>query len=198
MTPLILASSSSYRKELLERLQIPFVQMTPDFREVPAKGEAPLDMVLRYAIGKAQSVLHALDRHSLIIGSDQVALLLDESSNAVLDKPLTHAKAVQQLRRCSGGAVLFHTALCLLNSTTGSMQSSVSDYRVSFRHLSTTDIDSYLYKDTPYDCAGSFRAEGLGIALFTEMAGTDPSSLIGLPLISLVGMLRSEGIKLLE
>lgn len=202
MTPLILASTSSYRKELLQRLQIPFTQIAPDFEEIPAQGEAPLEMVVRYAIGKAQSVQKDLDRHSLIIGSDQVALLQGGSSNnwqdAILDKPMNHANAVQQLSRCSGGAVLFHTALCLLNSATHSIQTSVVDYRVSFRHLSAGEVDSYLHKDTPYDCAGSFRAEGLGIALFREMAGKDPTSLIGLPLISLVGMLKNEGIQLLK
>lgn len=202
MTPLILASTSSYRKELLQRLQIPFTQIAPDFEEIPSKGEAPLEMVVRYAMGKAQSVQKNLDRHSLIIGSDQVALLQDEPSNswqnAILDKPLTHASAAQQLSRCSGRVVLFHTALCLLNSTTHSIQTSVVDYRVTFRHLSAGEVDSYLHKDTPYDCAGSFRAEGLGIALFREMAGKDPTSLVGLPLISLVEMLKNEGVQLLK
>ena len=199
MTPLVLASTSSSRKVLLERLQLPFVQIAPEFSEIPTKGEAPSDMALRYALGKAQSVRRHLDGHGLIIGSDQVALLHDEGQQQqILDKPLTHAKAVRQLSRCSGRTVLFHTAVCLLNSSTDGVQSGVADYQVHFRRLSRSEIDSYLHKDTPYDCAGSFRAEGLGIALFTEMAGQDPTSLIGLPLITLVDMLKKEGVKLLK
>lgn len=202
MTPIILASTSVYRKELLERLKIPFTQISPNYEEVPAAGEAPLEMVMRYAKGKAQAVLQSLDRASLVIGSDQVALLKNEPGDQlpdqILTKPMTHDRAFQQLNLCSGRTVHFHTALTLLNSATQSFQHSVDEYRVRIRHLEPTEIDSYLRKDTPYDCAGSFKAEGLGIALFAEMAGNDPTSLIGLPLISLVGMLRNEGINLLK
>jgi septum formation protein len=191
MNPLILASTSSYRKELLERLKIPFVQISPIFEEIAAEGEHSLEMVARFAIGKARSVQKNLDEPGLVIGSDQVALLGDQ----ILNKPLTHAKAIQQLSQCSGRTVCFHTALCLLNGTNQEVQSSVDEYRVHFRRLSTGQIDSYLRSETPYDCAGSFRAEGLGIALITGMSGNDYTSLIGLPLLSLLEMLRKEGIE---
>ena len=194
MTPLILASTSSYRKELLARLKIPFTQISPVFEEIPAEGEDSLAMVARFAIGKARSVLENLDEPALVIGSDQVALLGDQ----VLNKPLTHEKAIQQLSQCSGRTVCFHTALCLLNGTSQEFQSSVDEYRIHFRRFSTSQIDSYLRKETPYDCAGSIRAEGLGIALIAGMSGNDYTSLIGLPLLSLLEMMRKEGIEPLD
>jgi len=199
MKPLILASTSTYRKELLERLQIPFTQESPDFEEIPENGEAPLDIVMRFAREKVLSVQKNLDRPSLIIGSDQIAILedqsIDESVGHILNKPLTHERATAQLMQCSGRTVTFYTAVCVLNSSSQTIQSSVDEYRVRFRHLTAGEIDSYLHKETPYDCAGSFKAEGLGIALFAEMTGKDPTALIGLPLISLLTMLRKEGIQ---
>ncbi len=190
--PLILASSSPYRRELLSRLGIEFSSDSPEVDETPLPREEPEALVRRLAERKAEAVA---DSHpgALIVGSDQVATLEGE----ILGKPGTHERAVQQLTRTSGKRVTFLTGLCLLNSATGERQVTCEPFHVAFRELSGQEIEHYLLKEQPYNCAGSFKSEGLGICLFERMEGDDPSSLIGLPLIRLVGMLRKEGLDVL-
>lgn len=186
---LILASSSPYRRELLERLQIPFTVASPDVDETPLQGEAPEATALRLAQAKARKIGHS-QPNSLIIGCDQVATL----DNLQLGKPLTHDNAVKQLSLMSSRIVSFHSALCLYNSTSGNMQAEVVTYAVKFRNLSDAEIENYLLKEQPYHCAGSAKSEGLGIALIEWMRGDDPNALIGLPLIALINMLKNESV----
>lgn len=189
MHTLILASSSIYRRELLERLQLPFEVVSPDVDETPFDGERPEETALRLAQVKARKIA---ERHpdALIIGCDQVATL----DGMQLGKPITHENATRQLRTMRGRTVTFHSALCLFNAATGSMQAEVEPYEVSFRHLSDEQIENYLLKEQPYHCAGSAKSEGLGIALIEWMRGNDPNALIGLPLILLISMLQNEGV----
>ncbi len=186
--PLILASSSPYRRQLLGRLGLPFEAVSPDLDETRLAGETPAQMTARLATGKAHTVRR---RHApaLIIGSDQTA----ELDGMALGKPGTHARAVSQLEQLSGQKVRFHTSVCLLNSVTGQEQLDVIPYDVQFRLLQRHEIEHYLLSERPYDCAGSFRSEGLGIALFEHLSGDDPSALIGLPLIRLCQMLAQAG-----
>ena len=188
---LILASSSVYRRELLQRLQLPFDVVSPDVDETPLDGEAPQDTALRLAQDKARKVG---EQHpeALIIGCDQVATL----DGLQLGKPLTHENAVHQLQTMRGRSVIFHSALCLYNANSGNMQAEVVPYIVQFRDLSDTQIENYLRKEQPYHCAGSAKSEGLGIALMHSMRGDDPNALIGLPLIRLVSMLNNEGVQI--
>jgi septum formation protein len=188
--PIVLASTSPYRRELLARLALPFETAAPDIDESPQPGETPLHMVRRLSEAKARAVVpgHA----ALIIGSDQVALVDEE----VLGKPGTHEEATKQLRRLSGRCVTFLTGLCLLNSATGEMQVDAVPYRVRFRTMDEAQIDRYLRHEQPYNCAGSFKSEGLGITLFERMEGEDPTALVGLPLIRLTDMLAAAGIAL--
>lgn len=188
---LILASSSVYRRELLQRLQLPFTVISPDVDETPLTGEAPQETALRLAQAKARKV-GAQHRDALIIGCDQVATL----DGRQLGKPLTHDNAVRQLQTMRGRSVIFHSALCLYNAHTANMQAEVVPYVVEFRDLSDAQIESYLHKEQPYHCAGSAKSEGLGIALMHSMRGDDPNALIGLPLIRLVTMLGNEGVQL--
>jgi septum formation protein len=190
--PLILASTSVYRRELLTRLQIPFEVVAPDVDETPLAGELPQETALRLAQLKARAV-QAQFPAALIIGSDQVAVL----DNVQLGKPMTRPNAIQQLQFMRGRTVEFHSALCLYNSQTGNSQCRVVPYRVTFRALSDTQIERYLDKEQPYHCAGSAKTEGLGISLIARMEGDDPNALIGLPLIALVDMLYNEGVELL-
>jgi septum formation protein len=186
---LILASSSPYRRELLGRLGVDFRCQSPDVDESMLPGESPDDMVMRLACSKAEAV--ARDHPgSLVIGSDQCA----ELDGRILGKPGDHEGAVIQLRAASGRTVAFHTGLCLLNARTGRSRVTCVPYRVRFRTLDSAMIEDYLHREQPYDCAGSFKSEGLGIALFEAMEGEDPTALMGLPLIALVGMLRAEGV----
>lgn len=189
MQKLILASSSVYRRELLERLQLPFSVESPHVDETPLDGEQPEETAIRLAQMKARKVG---DHHpdALVIGCDQVATL----DGMQLGKPLTHDNAVKQLRLMRGRTVTFHSALCLYNARTGSMQAEVDPYEVSFRHLTDDQIERYLRKEQPYHCAGSAKSEGLGIALIEWMRGNDPNALIGLPLILLISMLQNEGV----
>jgi len=190
--PLVLASTSIYRRELLERLQIPFQTAAPDVDETPLSGESAKQTSLRLSREKAQAVAaHYPD--ALIIGSDQVALLDGQQ----MGKPLIHDNAVRQLRAMRGKTVIFYTALTLLNARSGEMQTEVAENRVSFRELSDEEIASYLHKEQPYHCAGSAKSEGLGIALINRMEGDDPNALIGLPLILLVDMLKKQGVPIL-
>lgn len=189
MTQLVLASSSPYRCELLARLQIPFEVISPEVDETPLPNEAPQDTALRLAQLKARAVAEKYP-DALIIGSDQVALLNEQQ----LGKPHTFENAKRQLLAASGQAVVFHTALCLLNSRSGNMQACVVPITVRFRALSVDQIERYLEKEQPYNCAGSAKSEGLGIALIERFEGDDPNALVGLPLIALVEMLNKEGI----
>jgi len=188
-TPLILASSSPFRRELLARLNLPFSVISPDVDETALDQEKPEETALRLAQVKAMKVAES-NPHSLIIGCDQVATL----DGMQLGKPLTHENAVRQLSTMRGRSVTFHSALCLYNSATQHMQAEVVPYIVKFRHLSDAQIENYLRIEQPYHCAGSAKSEGLGIALIAAMHGDDPNALIGLPLIKLISMLQNENI----
>ncbi len=189
--PLILASTSAYRKALLQRLGLSFEAVSPGVDEIPLPGEDARQTSQRLAVEKARAVA-ASHPDALIIGSDQVALLGGEQ----LGKPLTHDNAVRQLRAMRGQCVTFYTALTLLNARTGRIQTTVAENRVCFRNYTDEEIESYLRKEQPYDCAGSAKSEGLGIILISRMEGNDPNALVGLPLIDLVTMLRNEGVQL--
>lgn len=190
---IILASTSLFRKKLLERLRIDFICDSPDIDETPLNNEPVEDMVMRLAIAKAQAIS---DRHAdaLIIGSDQSAMLNGEK----LSKPGNFDNAFKQLTRASGKKITFQTGLCLLNTSTGNIQSACIPYTVVFKELTPTMIENYLHKEEPYNCAGSFKSEGLGIALFERFEGNDPNALIGLPLIQLVNFLDNEGVSILD
>ena len=188
---LVLASTSVYRSELLQRLQLPFETAAPEVDETPLPGESARATSLRLAQEKARAVAAAYP-DALIIGSDQVALLEGQQ----LGKPLTHDNAVRQLRAMRGKTTCFYTALALLDSKTGRMQIEVAENHVTLRNLSDAEIEGYLLKEQPYHCAGSAKSEGLGIALMSKMTGDDPNALIGLPLILLVEMLRRENVRL--
>ncbi len=188
--PLVLASTSIYRSQLLSTLQIPFQTAAPDVDETPLSGESAEQTSWRLAQLKAQVVAERFPE-ALIIGSDQVALLEGQQ----IGKPLNHDNAVRQLRAMRGKTVGFYTALSLLNAATGEMQTDVAVTHVSFRNLSDDEIERYLRKEQPYHCAGSAKAEGLGIALISRIQGDDPNALIGLPLILLVGMLEKQGVR---
>jgi len=188
---LVLASSSSYRSELLKRLQLPFETFSPNVDETPQPHESARETSIRLAEEKAR-VASKNYPDALIIGSDQVALLDDKQ----LGKPLTHDNAVNQLRTMRGRTTQFFTALALLNSKTGHLQTEVAENRVTLRKLSDAEIEGYLRKEQPYHCAGSAKSEGLGIALIKQMTGDDPNALIGLPMILLIEMLRCENVQL--
>jgi len=187
---LILASSSPYRRELLERLRIPFEIMPPELDETPLAGETPQQLTERLAIAKARTIADR-ERQALVIGSDQVAVY----NGSIVGKPHSHERAVEQLRAASGKVVTLYTGLALINAATGRTQCEVIPYRVTFRPLTDELIESYLRKEQPYACAGSVRSEGLGIALLEKFEGDDPNTLIGLPLIRLVRMLENEGVR---
>ncbi len=189
--PLLLASSSRYRRELLARLQLPFIWASPDVDEHALPNEPAAELVARLAEAKARALATTHPGH-LIIGSDQVACL----DGFILGKPGDFATARQQLRAASGRVVHFLTGLCLLNSSSGRCQTIVEPFEVTFRPLSDAQIDRYLQREQPFDCAGSFKSEGLGITLFERLHGRDPNALIGLPLIALVDLLRAEGVSL--
>ena len=188
---IILASASPYRRKLLERLHVPFTCHSPNIDETPMRGESPPKLVIRLARDKAQATAR-LYPDAIVIGSDQVAVL----GKIILNKPGGHELARAQLLQLSGKTVWFHTGLCVLNSTTGSVQADVIRFKVSFRKLDVAEIERYLVAEQPYDCAGSFKSEALGITLLKYMQGDDPTALIGLPLIRLCEMLRSEGLEL--
>lgn len=185
---LILGSSSPYRRELLARLQIPFEVATPDIDETPLPGERPDATALRLSRLKAEAIA-ARHPGALVIGSDQVCTL----DGMQIGKPGTHEKALAQLQLMRGNTVTFHSAICLLDSRTGVAQLSDVQTLVTFRDLTDAELDAYLRIETPYDCAGSAKAEGLGIALLSRVESDDPTALIGLPLIALTGMLRQAG-----
>ncbi|MGO3544062.1 MAG: Maf family protein [Pseudomonas helleri] len=191
MLPLLLASSSVYRRDLLSRLRLPFTCSSPDIDESHRPGESALELVQRLSLEKAKALAASHPAH-LIIGSDQVAVLNDQ----IIGKPHTFDKARQQLLNASGASVSFLTGLTLLNSQTGHHQTDCVPFTVHMRHLSAEQIERYLHAEEPYDCAGSFKAEGLGASLFQRTEGDDATSLVGLPLIRLVDMLLAQGVAL--
>jgi len=190
MRPLILASSSPYRRELLQRLRLPFECASPDIDESPLPGENAEQLVRRLAEAKARALAARFPEH-LIIGSDQAAV----QGQAILGKPHTLERAVEQLKASSGNGVSFLTGLALLNSASGNCQVDCVPFRVLFRELDEARIRRYLEAERPFDCAGSFKAEGLGVSLFRATEGEDGTSLVGLPLIRLVDMLLAEGVQ---
>jgi septum formation protein len=189
--PLILASTSTYRSELLARLRLPFQTAAPDVDETPLADESAKQTSWRLSRAKAQIVAVRYP-DALIIGSDQIALL----GNQQLGKPLSHDNAVRQLRAMRGQTVTFYTALTLFNALTGDIQTEVAVNHVHYRDITDTQIESYLHKEQPYHCAGSAKTEGLGIALISSMEG-DANALVGLPLILLVNMLLRHGVSIL-
>ena len=189
MITLVLASSSPYRRELLSRFKLSFDVFSPDIDESPRIGENAREISIRLAREKAFKVAPHYSK-SLIIGSDQTA----ECQNQIIEKPNTHAFAVKQLQFLSGKIVTFYTSLCLLNTQTNKIQECVVDFEVKYKELSLEIIESYLMKEQPYNCVGSIKSEGLGIALLDYIKGDDPTALIGLPLIKLSTMLQNEGV----
>ncbi len=189
---IVLASTSKYRRELLARLGLPFEVASPQVDETALPDEAPQDTARRLAEAKARAVAARFPR-AIIIGSDQVAVL----EGMPLGKPGNHATALRQLRAMRGKEVVFHTALCLCDAASGRAQTRVVPFCVRFRDYSDAQIERYLQREQPYDCAGSARSEGLGIALIAEMRGDDPNALVGLPLIALTEMLAAQGVSVL-
>jgi MAF protein len=194
---LILASSSPYRKELITKIGLDFSTNEPDIDESRKDGETPEQLVYRLAVEKAAEV--AKTQSGLIIASDQVATLGSgtQVDDKILTKPHTHENAIKQLQQSSGNTVTFVTSLTLLNTNTGNIQTVIENFKVIFRVLSAEQIDNYLKKEQPYNCAGSFKSEALGISLFERLEGNDPNTLIGLPLIQLIKMLEHEGVDIL-
>lgn len=189
---LILGSTSPYRRELLERLRVPFDVVSPDVDETPQPDEHPQALATRLALAKAQVVAQRFPDH-VVIGSDQVADL----DGQPLGKPGDHTRAVTQLRQMRGKTVVFHTAVAVVCTANAFVAESVASVRVRFRDLSDAEIEHYLRAETPYDCAGSAKSEGLGIALLESIESDDPTALVGLPLIRTAAMLRAAGIDLL-
>jgi septum formation protein len=188
----VLGSTSRYRRELMERLRLPFTVAAPDVDETPLPGEAPKTLALRLALAKALAVA-ALHPEAVVIGSDQVADLAGQA----LGKPGEHQRAVAQLRQMRGQTVIFQTALAVVCLATGFEHVDLAEVRVVFRDLSDAEIEAYLQAEKPYDCAGSAKSEGLGIALLESIDNDDPTALIGLPLIRTARLLRLAGVKLL-
>ncbi|ANC02475.1 MULTISPECIES: Maf family protein [Pseudomonas] len=191
MLPLLLASSSPYRRELLQRLRLPFTWASPDIDEGRNAEEPATELVRRLARQKAEALANSHSQH-LIIGSDQVAVLGEQ----ILGKPHTFERACEQLLAASGQQVTFLTGLALLNSSTGQCQVDCIPFTVTLRELDRERVERYVHAEQPLDCAGSFKAEGLGVTLFQSTHGCDATSLIGLPLIRLVDMLHAEGVQL--
>jgi len=190
--PLVLGSTSVYRRELLSRLHLPFEVAAPDVDETPLPGESPHELARRLALAKAHAVAGKFPE-AVVIGSDQVADLDGEP----LGKPGNHENAVAQLRRMRGRTVVFQTAVAVVCAATGFEELDLAPVRVTFRHLTDTEIESYLRAEQPYDCAGSARSEGLGIALLNAIENDDPTALVGLPLIRTCRMIRAAGVKVL-
>ena len=189
---IVLGSTSPFRKALLEKLCIPFDCASPDIDETPLKSEKPEALVERLAIEKAKAIKGF--NNALIIGSDQVAVFNGE----ILGKPHNFENALTQLTKFSGNAVTFYTGLCVLDSATQKSYSLVEPFTVHFNSLTIDEITQYLHAEEPYNCAGSFKSECLGICLFEKLEGNDPNTLIGLPLIKLVGLLKKQGFDVLK
>lgn len=190
MQPIILASSSLYRRAILDKIQLSYHCQSPKIDEKPLNDENSVDLVRRLAAAKAYKVAKTQSDACFIIGSDQVACLDGE----ILSKPHTVENACRQLQKCSGKKVTFHTGLCLLDTAEQSIQLDCVPFSVYFRELTHREIERYIALEKPLDCAGSFKAEGLGISLFDKLEGDDFNTLIGLPLIPLLAMLRNKGI----
>ena len=191
---LVLASSSPYRKALLDRLGLNFQCASPDVNEQPRPGESAQQLATRLAVAKATALSTRFGNH-WIIGSDQTAAGPD---GTLINKPGDYQTARNQLRQCSGRAITFYTGLALLDSGSGRLDTLCESFDVHFRTLSDRDIQHYLETEQPYDCAGSFKMEGLGITLFSRLEGRDPNTLVGLPLIALNALLRSRGLDVLS
>ncbi|WP_143895337.1 Maf family protein [Tepidimonas sediminis] len=189
--PLVLGSTSPYRRELLARLRIPFETVAPHVDETPQPGEAPVALAQRLALAKAEAVARQRPQ-AIVIGSDQVADL----DGVALGKPGTHARAVAQLRTMSGRTVRFHTALAVVCAASGFAAQELATVEVRFRALTDAEIERYLRAEQPYDCAGSAKSEGLGIALLEAIVSDDPTALVGLPLIRTARLLRAAGLEL--
>jgi MAF protein len=189
---LILASTSPFRRSILEKIQVPFDAISPNCDETPLENESPRDLVTRLAEQKALSC-GIKDPNCLIIGSDQVCVINDR----IVGKPLTREKAITQLQEASGQVITFYTGLSLFNSTTMSSETLCEEFKVHFRQLTKKQIENYVDKEMPLYCAGSFKCEGLGIALFEKLEGKDPNTLIGLPLITLIDMLERQQFQVL-
>ncbi len=192
MPQIVLASTSKYRRELLARLGLAFEVAAPGVDEMPLPDEPPQDTARRLAEAKARTVATRFPR-AIVIGSDQVAVL----EGTTLGKPGNHANALRQLLAMRSKEVVFHTAVCVYNAASARAETRVVPYCVRFRDYSEAQIERYLQREQPYDCAGSARSEGLGIALIAAMRGDDPSALIGLPLIALTEMLAAQGVRVL-
>ena len=190
--PLILGSTSKYRRELLQRLRVPFDVVSPEVDETPHPNEAPRDLAMRLALAKAQAVA-AQHPSAVVIGSDQVADLNGEP----LGKPGTHERAVLQLQKMRGQTVVFQTAVSVVCQASGFAHTELAQIKVRFRDLSDAEIEAYLRAEEPYDCAGSAKSEGLGIALLDAIDNDDPTALIGLPMIRTARLLRAAGVDLL-
>ena len=188
---LVLASTSPFRKQLLNKLSVPFETASPDCDETPFSNERPEDLVKRLAKEKAESC-HS-DKPSLVIGSDQVCVI----DGQIIGKPLNRENAIQQLSRQSGKAIQFYTGLALHNTETNITDVKLDTFTVHFRQLTQQQISRYVEKEEPYYCAGSFKSEGLGIALFEKLEGKVPNTLVGLPLIDLIDMLETQGFPIL-
>jgi len=196
MQTLVLGSTSPFRRALLEKLNLPFECAKPNIDETAKQGETPIALVERLAIEKAKAVVDVTNNEftdALIIGSDQVAVCDGE----ILGKPHNFENGFKQLRKFSGKAVVFYTGLCVYNSKTKQTLSLVEPFTVHFNELNDTDITHYLHAEQPYNCAGSFKSEALGICLFKKLEGEDPNTLIGLPLIKLVALLKQHGVDVL-
>lgn len=193
MKKIVLASSSQYRKQLLQRILPDFESASPDIDESSLANEAPDLLAARLSQSKAEALMTSYP-NALIIGSDQVAWL----NGKQLHKPGNRENNIAQLEASSGQTLTFYTGLCLLNSQTGENQTVVEQYRTTFRHLTRKQIEHYVDKEKAFDCAGGFRMEDLGISLFEKIEGNDPSILIGLPLIQLINLLSNEGIDVLS
>jgi septum formation protein len=191
LPPIVLASTSAYRRELLQRLRLPFDVVAPGVDETPRSGETPAALARRLSRDKAGAVA-AQRPGAIVIGSDQTATLDGET---VIGKPGDHARAVEQLRAASGRTMVFHTGLCVRHPD-GTTEVDCIDTRVRFRRLADDEIERYLRAETPYDCTGAAKSEGLGIALLDAQEGPDPTALVGLPLIRLAAMLRAAGVPL--
>lgn len=192
MTELVLASSSPHRRELLERLGLPFAAVAPDVDESPRPGESPEDLVARLSVAKARAVADRFPG-AVIAGSDQVAVVPKDTDSAVLGKPDDRPAAIEQLSMLSGRRIRFLTGLCVIDPA-GNADLEIEETGVSFRHLTDNEIAAYVDRERPYGCAGSFRSERLGIALVESIRSEDPNALIGLPLIRLCRMLRRAGL----
>ena len=186
---LILASTSRYRRELLQRLRLPFEVLAPGVDETPRAGETPAALAMRLALSKANAVAAGAD-DAIVIGSDQVA----ELDGRAIGKPGSHERAFEQLKRMSGRRVVFHTAVAVVRRDRGFERALLAPVAVVFRHLSSDEIERYLRLDAPYDCAGSAKSEALGVALLDSIDSDDPTALIGLPLMRTCALLREAGL----